>query len=174
MKTTYHNQARWWKKAAMIERLWCRDLNAMLTSTVGHPHVVLSGRLRARCGRRPEHVCERITRQLQQIIRRLLRKLQSNRLLLEMEWLHTNRIEKKCRCTCWFSADAAPNKSTMGWLALLVGELRKGFVLLDGDCTFACDIHTLKILILRLHMYKEYQWVTRYNSKLKSLAFILS
>lgn len=40
----------------------------------------------------------------------------------------------------WPSADVAPNKSTIGWLALLVGELRKGFVLvLDGDCTFACN-----------------------------------
>jgi len=52
-------------------------------------------------------------------------------------------IKKKHRRT-WLSV--APNKSTIGWLALLVGELRKGFVLvLDGDCTFACNTHWKKL-----------------------------
>lgn len=49
----------------------------VLTSTIGHPHVVLRSRLRAGHGRlrRSEHVGERIARQLQQVIRRLLRRL---------------------------------------------------------------------------------------------------
>lgn len=63
----------------------------------------------------------------------------------------------------WPSADVAPNKSTIGWLALLVGELRKGFVLLVGDCTFACNTY-IGGLIQRLRAGKS-RW--KWKKKLK-------
>lgn len=65
----------------------------------------------------------------------------------------------------WPSADVAPNKSTIGWLALLVGELRKGFVLLVGDCTFACNTY-IGGLIRRLRAGKSrWKWKKKFEMK---------
>lgn len=157
-RRTYHNQARWSKEAAMIEtimpRLRCCAHQYRWSSTccsgwqIARPvQPVAASRTCSRTDY-PPVAADHPTPFVKVVA------ATSNRLLWQMGIAHDiSRIKKKCRYTCWFSDIAVPNKSTIGWLALLVGELRKGFVLvLDGDCTFACNtyIENLNIVHLKL------------------------